>query len=245
MNSELRRETLPEQLADELMDRVAREQLSPGDYLPPAGTLAEEYGVSRPVVREALRMLEARGVIRTLNGRGAVLQPISHEQLSQFFARAVLMREESLVELLEVRKGLEVESALLAAQRATAGDLDRITKLVHDMGQVVGEGEAYAELDARLHLEIASAAHNKMLLFLIESIREPLKKSIEAGLRSRENIAHHQRVQELHEDLAVALRAGDSQRAAAVMTLHFDEAVMAIATAPKPNDYEGGEGDTA
>lgn len=231
MNTELRRETLPEQLADELVGLIERQNLAPGDYLPAAARLADDYGVSRPVVREALRMLEARGVTRTRNGRGAIIQPISHELLSQYFLRVVHIRKESLVELLEVRKGLEVESASLATQRATDTELTRITSLVRAMGEAVGKATTYAELDAELHLEIASAAHNTMLRYLIESIREPLKKSIEAGLRSRANIVHLHRVQELHEDLVSALVARDPKLAATAMAMHFDEAVTAIAAA--------------
>jgi DNA-binding FadR family transcriptional regulator len=238
MNTGLRRETLPEQLAEELMGLIERQELEPGDFLPGSSSLADEYGVSRPVVREALRMLEARGVIRTKNGRGAVIQPISHELLRDYFARAVSLRRESLVELLEVRKGLEVESASLAAQRATDAELRRISDLVTAMGAAVGDAETYAELDAQVHLAIASAAHNTMLRYLIESIREPLKTSIEAGLRSRENISHLQRVQELHEDLARALSAHDQEQATSIMTMHFDEAVMAIAAAPGQDGKE-------
>lgn len=229
MLNSLRRETLPEQLAEQLVNLIERERLAPGDLLPSAATVAGRYGVSRPVVREALRTLEARGIVRTENGRGAIVQPITNDQLSQFFQRAVNVRKESLVELLEVRKGLEVESASLAAVRATDDELQRIDQQVRMMGTAVGKGRHYAELDAQLHLLIASAAHNTMLLYLIESIREPLKVSIEEGLRSRAKAAHHARVQELHEDLARALSRRDAAASADIMGLHFDEAVRHIA----------------
>lgn len=229
MTNPLRRETLPEQLAEQLVNLIEQRRLIPGDFLPSAAAVAEQYGVSRPVVREALRTLEARGIVRTENGRGAIVQPITNDQLSQFFQRAVNVRRESLVELLEVRKGLEVESASLAAIRATDDELRRIDQQVQLMGVAVGEGKTYAELDAQLHLQIASAAHNTMLLYLIESIREPLKVSIEEGLRSRAKAAHHARVQELHEDLARALGNRDAAASADIMSLHFDEAVRHIA----------------
>jgi DNA-binding FadR family transcriptional regulator len=229
MSNTLRRETLPEQLAEQLVNLIEQQRLIPGDFLPSAAAVAEQYGVSRPVVREALRTLEARGIVRIENGRGAIVQPFTNDQLSQFFQRAVNVRRESLVELLEVRKGLEVESASLAAIRATDDELRRIDQQVRKMGAAVGEGTTYAELDAQLHLQIASAAHNTMLLYLIESIREPLKVSIEEGLRSRAKAAHHSRVQELHEELACALGNRDAAGAAEIMSLHFDEAVLHIA----------------
>ncbi|MDQ3654362.1 MAG: FadR family transcriptional regulator [Chloroflexota bacterium] len=229
MATKLRRETLPEQLAEQLIQLVADRGLEPGDFLPSAATIADEFAVSRPVVREALRTLEARGLIRTENGRGAIVQPVNSEMLSHYFHRATSVDRRALVELLEVRKGLEVESARLAAIRSTEAELGEIAGVVHRMRKAVGRGRVYAELDANLHLRIAAATHNTTLLHLIESIRGPLKGSIEAGLRSRENAVHLLRVQELHEDLLHALTRRDPEKAASVMTLHFDEAVQHIA----------------
>lgn len=228
MPGPLRRETLAEQLATHLVQLMEQRQLGPGDFLPSATSLATEFGVSRTVVREALRMLEARGFIRSENGRGTIIQPITNEPLAGYFRRVAAVNQDALVELLEVRKGLEMESASLACQRASDEELAHIAALVTAMSRVVGQGRKYADLDAELHVAIASAAHNTMLLYLIESIREPLKASIEAGLRSRAKAAHHQRVQALHEDLADALGRRDGPAAAAIMALHFDEAVSAI-----------------
>lgn len=228
MPEPLRRETLAEQLATHLVRLIEQRKLEPGDFLPSATSLASDFGVSRTVVREALRMLEARGILRSENGRGTIIQPITNEPLAGYFRRVAAVNQDALVELLEVRRGLEMESATLACQRASDEELALIAALATAMGHVVGQGRKYADLDAELHVAIASAAHNTMLLYLIESIREPLKASIEEGLRSRAKAAHHQRVQELHEDLADALRRRDASAAAAIMALHFDEAVSAI-----------------
>lgn len=239
MASKLRRETLPEQLAEQLLQLVADRPLAPGDFLPSTTAIAGDFSVSRPVVREALRVLEARGVIRTENGRGAIVQPVTSELLSHYFNRATSADETALVELLEVRKGLEVESARLASGRATGEELDKIASVVDQMQRAVGKGARYAELDARLHLLIAAATHNTTLYHLIDSIRGPLKRSIEAGLRSRANTIHHLRVQELHEDLARALQERDPDRSASIMALHFDEAVWYIAAATQRDKGTG------
>jgi GntR family transcriptional regulator, transcriptional repressor for pyruvate dehydrogenase complex len=233
MTSKLRRETLPEQLAGQLAKLVAERSLTPGDFLPSTVAIAAEFGVSRPVVREALRTLEARGLIRTENGRGAIVQPVTSQLLSHYFNLAAAQEEKALVELLEVRKGLEVESARLATLRATDDDLVDLAAIVARMRATVGQGATYAELDARLHLQIAESTHNTTLYHLIDSIRGPMRSSIEAGLRSRANTVHHQRVQELHEDLVEAMRARDPDTSAAVMAQHFDEAVQHIAGASR------------
>jgi GntR family transcriptional repressor for pyruvate dehydrogenase complex len=231
MSLTLRRETLPEQLAERLVQLVSDRNLAPGDFLPSTSAIAAEFGVSRPVVREALRTLEARGLIRTENGRGAIVQPVTSELLSHYFHLAISVDETALVELLEVRKGLEVESARLATLRATDADLDALAATVEQMHAAVGKSEVYTDLDAQLHLHIAEATHNTTLYHLIDSIRGPLRDTIEAGLRSRANRVHHLRVQELHELLVDAMRARDPDQAAAIMALHFDEAVQHIAGA--------------
>ncbi len=241
MATKLRRETLPEQLAEQLIQLVADRQLEPGDFLPSAAAIADEFAVSRPVVREALRTLEARGLIRTENGRGAIVQPVNSDMLSHYFHRATSVDRRALVELLEVRKGLEVESARLAAMRSTGDELAEIASIVHKMHKAVGRGRTYAERDAELHLRIAAATHNTTLYHLIESIRGPLKGSIEAGLRSRANTVHLLRVQELHEDLLRALTNRDPDLAASAMTLHFDEAVQHIAGTVGPVPVDEGE----
>lgn len=239
MASKLRRETLSEQLAEHLIRFVADQRLEPGDFLPSATTIAEEFSVSRPVVREALRTLEARGLVRTENGRGAIVQPVNSDLLSHYFHRATSADKRALVELLEVRKGLEVESARLAAVRSTDSEIAEIGEVVRKMGTALGKGAVYAELDAKLHLRIAAATHNTTLYHLIESIRGPLKDSIEAGLRSRANAIHLLRVQTLHEDLLQALIRRDPEAAASVMTLHFDEAVQHIAGTVAPDAGSG------
>jgi DNA-binding FadR family transcriptional regulator len=221
------------------MQIVTESNLVPGDFLPSTSAIADEYGVSRPVVREALRMLEARGLVRTENGRGAIVQPVTSELLGHYFRHATASDKTTLVELLEVRKGLEVESARLATVRATDEELADISETVDRMRKAVGKGRDYADLDAEFHLLIAAATHNTMIYHLIESIRGPLRSTIEAGLRSRANAAHHQRVQELHEDLARSLRERDPDRSALAMTLHFDEAVQHIASAYRSDEEMG------
>ena len=76
MLTNLSRQTLPEQVAENLIDFIASEGLKPGELLPSTAKLSESFGVSRPVVREGLRSLASLGIIEIVNGKGAIVKPI-------------------------------------------------------------------------------------------------------------------------------------------------------------------------
>lgn len=228
MQTKLRRETLAQQVAHHLLDYIERQGLAPGAFLPSEARLAEEFGVSRPSIREALKALEARGVVEIANGRGATVKAMSSEPLSHFFRRTARVNREALLELLEVRRGLEAQSARLAARRRTAADLAAMARVVATMRQQLGDPEAYTDLDTELHLLIARASGNATLYHLVESIREPLQDTIREGLRRRNPGHQYERVQAMHEDLLAALERGDAEEAARAMAVHFDETMSVV-----------------
>lgn len=228
MRTKLHRETVAEQVAHHLLEYIERQALAPGAFLPSEARLAEEFGVSRPSVREALKALAARGVVEVANGKGTTVKAMTSEPLSHFFRRTVRMNSEALIELLEVRRGLEVQSAMLAASRRTADDLAALARVVQTMRRQLNDPEAYTDLDTELHLLIARASGNATMYHLIESIREPLQDTIREGLRRRNPGQQFERVQVMHEDLLAALEQGDAVAAAQAMAVHFDETVMVV-----------------
>ncbi|BCL84010.1 GntR family transcriptional regulator [Ktedonobacteria bacterium brp13] len=230
MLGKLHRETLAEQAAAGLMQFILEKNLKPGEMLPSEVMLATEFGVSRQVIREALKSLQGQGVIEIINGKGAIIQPINSNTLLVFFARAVQINPNSMIELIEVRKGIEVQSAMLAAERRTHEELTRMREIVTMMGQHLGNSDTYIELDLELHLAIASATHNTMMYHLIESIREVSKDTIREGLLHRRTTEQLERVQELHAMLLAELERGDADAAGQAMALQFDEAIIALVT---------------
>ncbi|HVU68628.1 MAG TPA: FCD domain-containing protein, partial [Ktedonobacteraceae bacterium] len=221
MSEKLHRETLAEQARNALLDLIARRGLREGDVLPSEMSLAGEFGVSRQVIREALKAVQGQGVIEILNGRGAVVRPVDHSALVVFFQRAVHLNQRTIIELIEVRKGIEIQSAMLAAERRTAAELTGLQELVARMDRCLGDVEQYSELDLELHLALAAATHNAMLFHLISSLREVSRDTILAGLRHRHGSAQLARVQQLHVLLLAAIERGDSAEAGRMMARHF------------------------
>jgi len=224
----LKRETLSDQIAERLRQFIVNEALAPGDSLPSETRLAELFGVSRPVVREAFRSLTAQGVIEVVSGKGALVKPVGGELLGLFFERVVTSGHSTFGELMEVRQPLEVQSAKLAAVRRTAVEAAALETTVNAMRGQLSDLAAYAEADVDLHLQIAAAAHNEALYLLIGSIRTAMKELVLAGLHRRTSQEQLVQVQQFHEEMVACIVQGDSAGAAASMTAHFEDALRFV-----------------
>jgi len=244
IESPLERHTLSEQLTTRLTELITTQGLKSGDELPSEADLSARFGVSRAVTREALRALQERGIIAIANGKRATVRPLTSAPLRNFFHWAVSFERQSLVELLEVRKGLEMQAATLAAQRHTAEDLAALHDTLARMGAAVRDATAYTDLDATLHRQIAAAARNEMLQHLITSLHEPFMQQLVASLqqphakartRGRDHRADQRWRQALHsehEQLVAAIARGDAETAAATIAAHLENARMVIARDP-------------
>jgi DNA-binding FadR family transcriptional regulator len=228
MLTKLSRQTLTEQAVVGLMEFIQSNNLKPGDMLPSEAQLADSFGVSRPVIREALKSLAGRQVIQIINGKGAMIRPIDSDPLRGYFQKAIQFEPEALIELLEVRKGIEVQSARLAAERRSIEELVQLEQAVVGMREALDDPEQCIALDLEFHLTIASCAHNAMLFYLLKSIREATKSTILEG-RSRKTRKELERVQVIHETIYQAIAEGRADQAASTMETHFDEAVLAVA----------------
>jgi DNA-binding FadR family transcriptional regulator len=228
MLPKITRGTLADQVVDRLLEYIESQHLKPGDLLPSETSLVNSFGVSRPVIREALKSLEGQGVIEIVNGKGALIRPIDCDPLRLFFQRAMQMEYGTMLELMEVRKGLEVQSAALAAQRRDEKDLSAIRQVVRTMRESTGDLEAYIRLDVEFHLRVTAASHNTMMVSLVESIRAALRNTIVAGLQSRGNTLELDSIQRTHEQLFEALVERNVQTAMETMIQHFDEAMVSM-----------------
>jgi DNA-binding FadR family transcriptional regulator len=228
LNTKLNRITLVEQVAEGLMQLIEANKLEPGDSLLSTTSLVSHFGVSRPVVREALKLLEAKGVIEVANGKKPTVKPISTEPLLGFFDRIVKIEHEAaLKEFMEVRQGLEIQSARLAAERRKPEHVEQLKEIVQAMGQNLDDFEAFVELDVGVHLLIAEASHNTMLLRLIKSIRETLRTTVWEGYRRRTK-AQIEYTQQLHETIVAGIEEGDPEKAGEAMANHFKDAIFLI-----------------
>lgn len=248
MLTKLSRETLAEQAARNLMAFIEAEDLKPGVLLPPENQLAADFGVSRPVIREALKSLEGKGIIEVVSGKGAVVRPLDGQPLRLFFRRALQIQREAIIDLLELRRAVEIQVAGLAAQRRTPAHLTQLAEIVAEMRSNLRNPEAYVALDVAFHQLIASMTGNIMLYHLVVTMREAIAQTLPESQLRPLTAEQLERVQVGHEVILASLEQGDPAAAERAMAEHFDEAVKSLViktgradadAAPEASDPQG------
>src|ERR671934_2166789 len=219
--------------------------LEPGEALPSEGKLAEALGVSRLTVREATRALEARGLLEIRQGRRPTVAAPNGALVGDFFQTAVRRDPRALLDLLEVRRALEVHIAALAARRASKGAIADMEMSINAMRAADHEFEAFHTADVRFHENLAAASGNRMLVFLIEAFAEPLRESRQrsfAGHQARGG--HVDDVIQQHEAILDAVRARNPKAAAQAMRDHLEQTEKDLRTHLRETaseDRESGE----
>lgn len=222
---------LVERVIDYLRDHVATERLRPGSKLPSETTISVTLGVSRPVVREAMRTLAATGLVEMAVGKRATIVPIDGEMISRVIGNAVLTGQAEPHDILEMRRGIEIAMVALAAQRRSEGAAAELQAIVREMADRLGSAADYARLDLQLHMVLARATANPLYPLLIEAFRHLIEASILAGIERWSATPELRRVQDLHEEIVKAVLAGDPVAAAAAMAQHFDDALAVMLAA--------------
>jgi GntR family transcriptional regulator, transcriptional repressor for pyruvate dehydrogenase complex len=177
MFAPIERKKVYELVAERLVQEISDRRLNPGDELPRERHLAEAYGVGRSSVREALRMLESRGLIASPGGGRLVVADYANP-LNQSLALLLRMHDGDLGELFEIRRILEVESAGLAAQRRSDADVGAMRAAQRTMEEGLGSAERYVDGDVRFHLAIAAATHNRVATYMMAAIRDALHRAL-------------------------------------------------------------------
>jgi DNA-binding FadR family transcriptional regulator len=213
---------------------IASHGMRPGDRLPGEAEVARVLGVSRPVVREASRTLAALGLVDIAPGRPPRVSRMRGRVLRHFFEHALMTGQAGAHHILEVRRGLEISMAALAAVRRETEAVDRLAELAGQMATKLHQPEAFVAWDLEFHRTIAAATVNPFYVKIIDACRAAFESSMDVGLRHRFTAAELDRVQALHVQIVDAIRQGDADAAALAMTRHFDDALAAVYRAQRP-----------
>jgi GntR family transcriptional repressor for pyruvate dehydrogenase complex len=216
---------LYEEVARDLADAIAAGHYSQGDFLPTEQALVREYGASRNVVREALKLLSARGMVDVLHGRGTRVAPRHRWQLLDQLVH--LVREDRRVprDLLELRRILEVEIAGLAAERGSAEQCGAMAETIERMRAAPDRPEECIEHDIHFHRLLAEAAGNVLLPLVLEPVGELLRASRLATIHNPGAIG---RSIAAHAAILERVRAGDPLGAREAMRAHLIQAEVEI-----------------
>lgn len=212
----LARQSAADLVRSHLIEMIESGCYKVNDRLPSENELSRSFGVSRPVVREALRSLNALGLTTSQTGRGTFVAADRRNT-------PLLLGHYSPHHLREVRSLLEVPSARFAALRRSKEDVERIGRTLEELGEAASP-EAFHALDAQFHIQIAEASGNPLFSRLIEGLRAVLEEQSLAitgleGRRARAMAEHHA--------VFEAIRRRDPQAAGEAMAAHL-EAVAAL-----------------
>jgi GntR family transcriptional regulator, transcriptional repressor for pyruvate dehydrogenase complex len=227
-----------------LVEMVISGGLEPGERLPPERELCARLGVSRTVVREALNLLEARGLISIEHGRGAVVSGGSPRAVRDTLGLLLRVQPKTLWELLEIRKILEVEVAGLAAGRAGPDDVAEMRLQLDRMRDSIEAPEGYVDADVEFHALLARGARNEVLLTMLEPVVDLLRASRRVSAARAGNalraLGEHERILRMVE-AKDAGGAREEMRGHLAKTSEDIEAAIGegLLDAGKPREKEG------
>jgi GntR family transcriptional repressor for pyruvate dehydrogenase complex len=225
---------LYEQIVEQIEQSVQRGDLKPGDQLPAERELAEQFGVSRTAVREAVKALREKGLVEAYPGKGTFITSGSSNPMRQSIDRMLRSAQvDATSSLVEVREILEPEIAALAAVRATEENLNSLRESVAVMDAAKRDPDAYIEADLDFHLELAEAAANPLILSLIDSIVGVLR---EQRMRIFEVEGGPDRGQYHHKRILEAMEHQDAEGAREAMRAHLRQVREDSPSASKDNE---------
>lgn len=211
-------------------------ELSPGDRLPGEHELSARFGVSRTVIREAIKALAEKGLVAVAPRRGMVVTRVRHENVAELVELFLQGNRTTLERVMEARAVIETAIAGLAAERRDARHIKQLESAVNVMESTLSPEQAddYLDADNRFHRTLAEAADNPVFMVMLQSMEPLLEQSRrithDAPGAAVEAVRNHKAILE-----AVAER--DVTRARAAMERHMQEVRAELqARAVKPQD---------
>lgn len=212
---------LSDKVADAMLETILGRGLRPGDPLPSERELGEQYGVSRTVIREAVRALTSRGVIDARAGRGLTVAKVAPETVSASMQLYLHGQDQiPYAKIHEVRAGIEIQIAGYAAERATDEEIEELRALNEQLLEN-GDVERHALLDVEFHRFLARMTHNELYLIMLDSIGPLLLEIRRATINAPngEMVAYG-----AHKKVLEAIASRDPEAAREAMRQHLEGA---------------------
>lgn len=211
-------------VVEQIQEAIIGGTLKPGSQLPAERELKEQFGVSRGTLREALRVLEQKGLIEIRTGvsGGSIIREVNSEQLSENLGFLIRHRSVSLKDLAEFREGMEGSVAALAAQRTGEKEAALLAGLVAEAGAYLKEGrkgwDNFIRTDEKLHMALARISGNQLFITVLESVYFNIHTYYENYLPRGKQLLE-ENFNDLREIVA-AVAAGNAERARELARSH-------------------------
>ena len=207
-----------EMVMEQIKDLVKKGELKSGDKLPSERELCEKLEVSRASIREALKALQMLGLIETKHGEGNFINENFENSLLEPLSTVFLLLGSKSESVLELRKIIEPETAVLAAKNITNEQLIELKEIMEELNNT-SDAEVCASLDKRFHYKIAQASGNHLISTIMFSVSSLIEKHIE---NSKNNTINKTLVKAQHEEIWNALENHNGIVAAAAVNKHLE-----------------------
>ncbi len=230
-----RSSSLSAQVVAWVRDSLFAKKLKPGDFLGTEKDLAARFSASRIVARDALRTLEALGIVEIRMGKGGGARIAQGNP--RLFAEALAVQLDltgvSAGEIMDAQRAIETLGAELAAENATAADIAKLRRLLRDAKEAIGDLDAFTRLSRDFHLAVAEASHNRVLvvqLISLEHVSWPRR-----NVTATPKLAVH--IWDIHTKLADLIEMRDAAGARALMDEHV-KMIRARRVAERDHDHD-------
>ncbi len=215
---EVKKEKIFEDIVRQIRRLINKGRLKVGDKLPPERDLAQAFKVSRASVREAIRVLESAGLVKTYVGDGTYVETGSVENLVKPLATVVVGGRETLMDIFSVRKMFEPELAYLAAESATADEISELKRILGHQRKKMGNPGLVTEIDYSFHLFLAKMAKSQVFLKLYNTLAELINQTREEFLQEGDR---PQKSVDGHAEILSAIEKGNPTLAKKAMAGHL------------------------
>ena len=211
----------------QIKEEIFAGRLRPGDRLPGERQLSELLQVSRPSVREAVRILQAMEIVRTRPGTGPgsglVVSAQPSRALTDLLGIHVALSSYSVADVMSVRMALEEQSVRRLAERAERADFTEVGETLARMSEPGLDRGTFHDLDTEFHVELAHGSDNALLADLMAALRESVRRPMdEAFANDAEWPTRQEALVQEHVEIFAAVRAGDADLAAQLMRRHIE-----------------------
>ena len=220
--------SLVQQAVQAVRDHIRHNDLKVGDTLPGEGHFAELLGVSRAVMREAFGGLAALKLIDVANGRRARVGAMDGSVMAASLDHAVATSQVSMTEIWDVRRTLELRTAMLAAENRSDAEAAHIVALAEAMAEAGDDMAKVTACDIAFHQAIAEASHNALFLQIVRSFAPMMRLAVPAAWKTRTTDDQKTMVLARHRALAQAITNRDPEAANRAMTDHFDRSIDSL-----------------
>ncbi len=220
---------MSEAIVAQIRHAIREGSLTPGDRLPPEREMTSQFGVSRVTVRDALRILEANGLVEIRVGArgGAYVRAPQPAGFGAGLTDLMILSDLSPAEVTETRLIVELGILPVAVERASPSDLDALEALCDQADAVLEAGESAPELSAQFHSALFACTNNVALMLLAEIFQEPLLLSLRIAY-ANDPVAGKKGWRE-HRRILNAMRDGDIERASDILRVHLARTAKRVA----------------